>query len=63
MGIMPMVETLEVNPLPSGDVDATKMVQGKKGIEFSSSQLRMKTGAITSGKLGKDDIKSDPFVL
>lgn len=39
---VPMVDTLETNPLPSGDVDATKMVQGKKGIESSSSQLTVK---------------------
>ena len=61
---MPTVETLEANPLPSGDVDATKLVQGKKGIERSSSvQLTGKPVAITSEKPGKDDIKSDPFVL
>jgi len=57
---MPTVETLEANPLPS---DATKLVQGKKGIESSNVQLTAKPMAITSEKPGKDDIKSNPFVL
>ena len=60
---MPTLETLEANPLPSGDVDATKLVQERKGIESSSVQLAVKPVAITSEKPGKDDIKSDPFVL
>jgi len=60
---MPTLETLEANPLPSGDVDATKLVQERKGIESSSVQLTVKSVAITSEKPGKDDIKSDPFVL
>ena len=60
---MPTLETLEANPLPSGDVDATKLVQERKGIESSSVQLTVKPVAITSEKPGKDDIKSDPFVL
>jgi len=43
-----MVETLEANPLPSGDVDATKLVQERKGVESSSIQLTVKPVAITS---------------
>jgi len=32
LGTMPTVETLEVNPLPSEDVDATKLAQERKAL-------------------------------